>query len=277
MPLHTPVLISPSNVCQNAGQSPYVAILIPCVGTQFVQRQTVRDTWTSIRNFGKRSDRNVSDVSVNISLIFVVASRNLSSIRAQHIYEEIMSHGDILLLDMEESYTNLVYKVDAGMRWVTEHCRGSHYLLKVDIDVYVHLPNLIPILLQMQEEDVVIGNEQTHRSVLRYGHWKATFEEYIFCSYLNYTEGNSYVISMSLVPRLLNASQYIPLIHNEDVYITGVLRSVCGARLIHSWRFATGRPRHQSKEQFFEYKFISETRVTIVAMKQMWLFYLKQI
>ena len=260
--IHRNVTISPTKVCGDSNTDPYLLIIISSTEEDFRYRDTIRNTWASTRRIE----------NVTIGRVFIVASNSTTTLSTEFL-EEVETYGDILLLDMEETYRNLIYKVFAGMTYMKETCKGTRFLLKVDIDVYVHLPKLTKVLLGNQGTgNVVIGNEHKSAPVFRQGRWGVTYDEYKFCKYIPYTEGNSYVISAELVPKLLDRALYIPLIHIEDAFITGILRYAVDGKILHNPSFSQFKASIDRAKlgQFYKLGKISETRCSIDIIQKLW-------
>ena len=53
---------------------------------------------------------------------------------------EATAFGDVLRLDVVDSYLNLTRKVVAVNDWVTQHCKKAGYLLKTDDGLSLNIP-----------------------------------------------------------------------------------------------------------------------------------------
>ncbi|KAK6015938.1 N-acetyllactosaminide 3-alpha-galactosyltransferase [Ostertagia ostertagi] len=58
------------------------------------------------------------------------------------LLEEQESYHDLIITDMEESYENLVFKVNAIMQFFMKFCSRSDFLMKVDDDVSIHFDRM---------------------------------------------------------------------------------------------------------------------------------------
>lgn len=90
------------------------------------RRTAIRQTW------GK-------DV---VNRYFVVAGTVFGA-----IHHEFHQHGDMIWIDMEESYEGLIYKTGAMLGMFARHIKNFEYVLKTDDDSYINIPELHKELL----------------------------------------------------------------------------------------------------------------------------------
>lgn len=64
----------------------------------------------------------------------------------QKVKGESEEYGDILQINMNDTYSNLSLKVAGLLNWVTTYCSPVDFNLKVDDDVYVNVHNLATVL-----------------------------------------------------------------------------------------------------------------------------------
>ena len=122
-------------------------------------------------------------------------SSNYSEETMKSIQEESDHFEDILMIDTEENYKNLVYKHMTAVNWIIENCPQALYMIKLDDDVFVnikplskHLVNkfgLNPIDDKFLYCSIVDHNNPTRED----SKWKVSYEEYPFKYYPRYCEG----------------------------------------------------------------------------------------
>ncbi|KAL1122409.1 hypothetical protein AAG570_003813 [Ranatra chinensis] len=62
--------------------------------------------------------------------------------------DEISTHGDIVLLDVVDVYSNICRKIHQFFNWASSKTRDWHYLLKTDDDVFVDLKRVVGALTE---------------------------------------------------------------------------------------------------------------------------------
>ena len=110
----------------------------------FHQRQSVRDTW--INSIKQHKIQNVS-------VIFLIGNQNSfkNFTLTNRILEESAKFGDILQADMVDHYNNLTLKSVFTLKFFLnesnfEDSKAPFYLMKVDNDVYLNVPQLLRLL-----------------------------------------------------------------------------------------------------------------------------------
>jgi len=187
-------------------------------------RFAIRKTWG-----------NVSQYGVPVRVVFVVGQRPREVLPSYEalVQEEVRSYGDLLQSNFLDTYRNLTRKAVAGLKWVTEHCRSAKYVLKTDDDTFVNLYLLLRLLnLQTKHgkygKNVLVCNV-CKTPVSRVGKWKATIEECSIDEYPRFCQGIAFVMTIDVAITLYNASNYVPLLWMDDVYITGFLPALLPA------------------------------------------------
>lgn len=119
----------------------------------FERRQLVRLGWTDHLN-------------ASASYAFFMGRTENATIQ-QWIEEESATYGDIIQIDMIDTYFNLSMKVAALLNWVNTYCPVVPFVLKADDDVYVNVDNLAAILPNLPAGEPSIYGGMTSRAVLR--------------------------------------------------------------------------------------------------------------
>ena len=137
---------------------------------------------------------------------------------------EVPTHGDILLLNMWDTYDNLVRKIRLSLEWISLHSRAK-YILKVDADV---MPNtftwirVVENLLSKNASCLIIGMPLVNTPVSRFGKFGIPEEEYRLKRYPNYMGGAAYLMSRDAVDVILYMTSQKRYFKLEDVYFTGM-------------------------------------------------------
>lgn len=212
-------LIQPAKVCvQNEAAdkdaAPTLLLVIVCSAARnFEQRNAVRNSWAQ------------KDLTPqNVKVIFLVGhSANFSG--QARINKEAVDHGDLLQESFLDTYANLTLKSLMALKWFAGNCDSVPYLLKMDDDVYVHLPKLRDLVAANKKPNHLVGSLICGAAPIRdpYNKWYAPnymFKEKV---YPNYLSGTAYLMSRSTALVLLEAAAEVPIFHLEDIFVTGLL------------------------------------------------------
>jgi hypothetical protein len=147
----------------------------------------------------------------------------------QFVRSENIKFGDVLQVDVAESYRNLTLKILHALQWATDHYPKSQYIMKADDDVYVNLPYLLHELASRAvNSSQILGALSTNSPVNRdvRDDWGVTLREYPLHTFPPYVSGGGYVIPLPAARMLAQVAPYVPLVPVEDVFVTGVLAKV---------------------------------------------------
>ena len=115
----------------------------------FEYRKVTRNTW--LRHLkDPHYNRGLFDV---IGYGFVVGQTNYSIVQKM-IEEESKNYGDILQVEMNDSYRNLTRKSVSILNWVNSNCAHVDFVMKVDDDVYVNVHNLATVVTKLSPSKV---------------------------------------------------------------------------------------------------------------------------
>jgi len=123
----------------------------------FEYRNVTRNTWL----------RHLKDPHYNRGLFevigygFVVGQTNHSVVQKM-IEEESNNYGDILQVEMNDSYRNLTRKSVSILNWVNSNCAHVDFMMKVDDDVYVNVHNLGTVLTKLSPAEVGLYGKYGH-------------------------------------------------------------------------------------------------------------------
>jgi len=232
---YRPKILVHASKCPEAG--PFLLLVIPSVDFHVKDRLAVRRTWASVLYGGAwpGDSRNFSSV---VKLVFFFGkSWNFASIR-----DESRRYNDVVQADFVDSYRNLSLKMAAVLQWSTEHCAGARHVMKVDEDTFVDLGLVVDLLSEVsrRRHRYVLGyrHPRDHPPAVRFGKWRVSNLTYPFRRFPRYVTGHSYVISGDAVKALAWAYWHMPLVPNEDAYVTGILATSVGVQGLACSRFA---------------------------------------
>ena len=189
------------------------------------RRNSVRNTW---------GDKSIKSGQRNWERVFVIG-KALSAEHSEEIRQEAAFFEDILVLNMTDSYKNLVIKILSEMLWSLIHV-NPRFILKTDDDVYVHVPRLLSWLDNYANNNYagdklyggfVIGDGEVRRGEKRKNRVARDCLAKDF--YPPYCTGAFYVLSTDILPSLFKAVERRPAFPVEDAYM-GILAQEIGVQ-----------------------------------------------
>jgi len=255
--VHTQLLIRPGERC---GKRLYFLVMVHSAPHNFRERELIRETWGSVSYLQGWQVRVVfllglagedrSEERTQFQAGNSLKSRSLHSEdfvkdnpRASQFHRnesvnklvmlESSLHGDIIQGNFTDSFQNLTTKHIMGYRWVEEHCPTPRFVLKADDDVFVemfHLFNFVSAAFGSKPGpslvcDVIPAGTSPHKT-LKLG---SRLRSKLFSRfYPKSCSGSAYLITPSLISRFLKATEQIPALWIDDVYMTGLVRERLG-------------------------------------------------
>jgi len=181
----------------------------------FVQRQTIRNNW------GKPSTVNGHRYK---TLFFVgLTTPDVQ----QKLDREVQEHGDVIQMDVVDSYTNLTLKVTAAIGWMSTYCSHIDYVVKADDDVvfdFDYFDHLLTgqVITELPSRKIVC-TFYPHA----YPYTDPTSKFYIpnnkMTLYPPYCDGGFYGYPASLLPEMQRIISNTPMFAMEDIYVTGIV------------------------------------------------------
>lgn len=182
------------------------------------RRNMIRQTWGNFKRTHKRGDQPWK-------VVFMMGKAS-----SAEMYKSIMAehekYGDLLIGDYTDGYRNITTKLLMAFQWASK-IRCS-YILKTDDDVYIDIPKLIGWLN-------VNGNPSFYGGVLYSGrvvrnqnhrHFVAK-DELPLDRYPEFCKGAMFVVSWSLVLKMVELSRKVTRIPPDDAYV-GILANQLG-------------------------------------------------
>lgn len=240
-------LINQEDLCKlsekNSSDKIFILFLINSHHNNFFRRKTMRDTWLQFTRFDLNSvlkpnevagvERkykiNQSDV-LHIRHVFIVGKGD--HMNNQTIQEEANEHKDLLLLDENETYQNIVQKHLALIEWAIDNCSNAHFVIKLDDDVFVDVKLLVQHLFLHENvpaslEPFTYCNciEKAKPIRNKISKWAIDEKQYAKDFYPPYCEGFAYITNINtfkLIKKQL-LDKNITYIWIDDLYVTGIL------------------------------------------------------
>lgn len=239
-PLDFNFTLNPSDLCSTKNlKSKMTLLILVCTAVpNFLQRQTIRETWGSV----------VVNNTGYVRLAFLVGSTINTTVQKE-LENEAVQHSDIIQQNFVDSYQNLTLKSIMLLKWVTGFCPDVQYVLKTDDDMYVNVGNLIKSISKFPVKSnvmygVLFKKAKPNRNPS--AKWFVPKNQFDGDMFPDYLSGTGYMMSRDVVPELLEASATLSFLVMEDVFITGLCASQCRVKrynirgFAHWRRLATG-------------------------------------
>lgn len=208
-------------------QIPYLLIVVCSYHEHYTFRQAIRQAWGNIQKPG-------------IMLIFLIG-KHREKYWNWFVKHENSIYGDILQLNITESYANLSRKILCGISWVLNRLPEITYFMKVDDDVYINIPYLLEILqTNLIDNDHILGALNVNALVNRNmrDSWGVSYQNYPYSHYPPYVSGGAYVMTLVAARTILDVAAYYPIVQIEDAYITGILAKAANVKHVSHPGFA---------------------------------------
>lgn len=190
----------------------------------FERRRAIRSTWGNEVYIE-------STLGVSVRVLFALGlhpqsleRRKLQ--RALHLEDQL--HHDLIQQDFLDTFHNLTIKLLLQLSWTHTFCPHAKFLMSADDDIFVHLPNLIHYLQEVEQagvKDFWVGKVHRGAPPIRKKNSKyyVSEEMYPWLLYPDYTPGAGYVISRDVASKVYQAS----LTLNASLYIDDVFMGIC--------------------------------------------------
>ncbi|CAC5420974.1 unnamed protein product [Mytilus coruscus] len=206
-------LLNTSTKCEE--KHVFLLVLVYSATFKFDERQVIRKTFGSISKFDNK----------HIEYVFVLG-QTMNDTQQMEIEEESVRYKDIIQGNFIDSYRNLTYKRVFSLFWVNIFCNNVTYVIKIDDDITINIPFLIPYLsnklnkTKVLECFTVIGARPKRRT---HSKWYISPSEYPFATFPPYCAGPSSIMSADVIQEMYEATNFVPFLWLEDIYGGGFL------------------------------------------------------
>lgn len=237
-PLAVTSLLSPAAVCNSSAPAtaPYLLVIVCSALTNFEARYTIRQSWAQD-----------TDTLNNVKVVFLVGQQ-VNSTHQEQLRSEAEQYGDIVQEAFIDTYANLTVKSLMLLKWFTQHCDNTQYVMKADDDMYINLVKLYELVQANKKPQLLMGSLICNAIPIKDPYNKWYVPNYMFSArrYPNYLSGTAYLMGRSTAAALYNASLDTPLFHLEDIFVTGILASKVHIRPIDNIGFSYVRRKLNS-------------------------------
>lgn len=190
------------------------------------RRQAIRDTWGN-ESFAW------TELGASVRMLFALGVHRNGWQRAavqRALRQEDRVYGDLIQQDFQDTFHNLTTKLILQFQWAHKYCRQAHFLMSADDDIFIHMPNLVKYLQQLQgrpsgAKDVWVGHVHRGAPPVRRkdNKYHVPVDLYPWPSYPDYTAGAGYVVSGDVAAKIYEAT----LLLNSSMYIDDVYMGMC--------------------------------------------------
>ncbi|XP_057368442.1 UDP-GalNAc:beta-1,3-N-acetylgalactosaminyltransferase 1-like [Daphnia carinata] len=227
--------------CRNVNANRSVFIAIVSAPENSDKRKVVRQTWA--KHLQVENEKGLLEIA-GFAFILGLTENNVTQ---NSIKEESATFGDIIQIEMSDSYRNLSLKVAGLFNWLHKNCAAVDFVVKVDDDVYVNARNLAYFAQSYHRSNrSMFGLSAGYLIANRVGKWNISYEEWPWKQYPPYYLGPAVIIPGSTIRPLLAAFQTTPMMPFDDVYYGGICTEKAGIKIQQSSNsfnvFATSQP-----------------------------------
>lgn len=193
-------------------QSLFLLVIVSTSPNNADRRTMIRQTWGNL-------DRNRLPGEHHWKVVFMMGKAETDETN-EAIMSEYQRYGDLIIGNYTDQYRVITTKVLMAFQWASE-IRCS-YILKTDDDVYVDVPKLAHWLMKVLKTPTSfyggvvykghVVRDKTHRHYI-------SREELSLDYFPAFCKGLMYVISWSLIPKMVDLSRHVTRIGPDDAYV----------------------------------------------------------
>lgn len=205
----------------------FLLLFVKSSPENYEQRQVIRETW------GNESFTQ-TELGVQIVVLFSLGIHHDPHEQANmqaSLLQEDQEHQDLIQQGFLDTFHNLTRKLILQLQWAHEYCPWAYFFMSADDDVFVHMPNLIQYLRQLQgmpskiPRDLWVGHVYRGSPPVRSkgSKYYVPPDIYPWVSYPDYTAGAGYVVSGNVAAKIYHAT----LMLNSSFHIDDVFMGIC--------------------------------------------------
>ncbi|KAJ8409458.1 hypothetical protein AAFF_G00228590 [Aldrovandia affinis] len=215
-------LINHKDKC--AGRDMLLLLFVKTSPENVERRQSIRSTWGNETYVSR-------ELGADVRVVFVLGVHRDCQRREstqEALLEEDRQYSDLVQQDFADTFHNLTVKLLLQFQWAHTYCRHARFLMSADDDVFVHMPNLVGYLQEVDRRGAQgfwVGRVHRGAPPIRRKDSKyyVPYEMYRWSSYPDYTAGAGYVVSGDVASKIYRASLTI----NSTLYIDDVFMGIC--------------------------------------------------
>ncbi|XP_076101093.1 beta-1,3-galactosyltransferase 5-like [Mytilus galloprovincialis] len=207
----------------------FLLVLVYSATYKFDERHVIRETFGSMSQYDYR----------HIKYVFVLG-QTMNDTQQKEIEQESVKYRDIIQGNFIDSYRNLTYKRVFSLFWVNRFCNNVMYVIKIDDDITINIPVLIPYLSNKLNKTKVLECFLLTKARPRRGKrnkWYTSQSDYPFATFPPYCAGPSSIMSADVIREMYEATTIMPFFWLEDVYGGGFLPWISRVRIVQPKRY----------------------------------------
>jgi len=222
-------VINNEGICSEVSDKNLILMIVSTARYNFELRQVIRETWGSVLQHDV-IDENGTITTWNFRLIFIVGLPIVTEgpFHNRQLAEESEIFSDIIMGNFTDTYRHLSYKHLLSYKWVLNYCPTARFILKADDDAFVNIYHVVNMLHKVQQECMFICAKNVGQPAMRDKDFKTrvTVEEWPEVEFPPYCTGYGYLATTAVIPKLYSLRHRVPFLYIEDVFVTGILRTV---------------------------------------------------
>lgn len=193
-------------------QSLFFLVIVSTSPNNANRRTMIRQTWGNL-------DRNRLPDDHHWKVVFMMGKAETDETN-EAIMSEYQRYGDLIIGNYTDRYRVITTKVLMAFQWASQ-IRCS-YILKTDDDVYVDVPKLAHWLMKVLKKPTSfyggvvysgkVVRDKTHRHYI-------SREDLSLDYFPAFCKGFMYVVSWSLIPKMVDLSRHVTRIGPDDAYV----------------------------------------------------------
>ena len=200
-----------------------VIFLVTSFAKHFERRAWIRSSWGLGTTWLNKK---------NWKVVFNVGSvKHDAAVVTAQLQKEADRHKDLLILDVPEDFHKLSLKVMVALQWVYQKFKFK-FILKTDDDIFIHVDRVMHILQHGWSHEHFIGHamrgQPPERNKGRYG---VSLEEWPHKTYDAYCSGGGYLLSQSIIERMIPHFNWETPLKIDDAYIGHLVKKAGGEPL----------------------------------------------
>lgn len=181
-------------------------------------RSAIRDTW------GRGDPR---------ALVYFALGAVKTGEKQQQIESEDAKYHDIIQGNFIDAYHNLSYKHSMVLKWFSHNANGVNYLVKIDDDVYSHVPAIYNYIKEFAaEKEFLMGPYVEPERVHRTGKYAVSKDYWKDDWVPPYAIGNYLIYSVDVVRDIYEKSKTTRFFWLDDVFLLGFCRMQLNIQVI---------------------------------------------
>ncbi|XP_034443643.1 beta-1,3-galactosyltransferase 5-like isoform X2 [Hippoglossus hippoglossus] len=212
-PRNYQIIMDDTPTCRT--RSPFLVMMVPVAPSDVAARDAIRKTWGS--------ETVVQGEVVGTLFLVGLPGGADAGQQQEKLSQENDLHRDLIQSDFQDSYRNLTIKTMVMLEWLAAHCTNASYVMKIDSDMLVHVPNLVKLLVDpgTAKQNYMTGLVWWHSPVLRNPFNKFYLPRDVIAEpeFPPYPLGMAYVMSLDLPWKILQVSPRIKPLFIEDAYL----------------------------------------------------------